>query len=200
MKSVNNAGVAQSGEFENIELSLDRYIFDINVFGTINLNKICLRHWLSTGEKGHIVVNSSTSSILSNPWASSYASSKAAINSYIECMRKEYRNANVKLSIISPGPIDTNIFNNAYTRKIGTKVERDFINDSKNAGVFHFQTATRCAELFAVAIANEVKEAWIAKQPILIFTFIHKYLHFLANSIWNSFLEKKSEEMKNLYL
>lgn len=57
-------GVAQSGEFENVELSLDRLIFDVNVFGTINLSKIVCRHWLETGQKGHIVMNSSTSAIL----------------------------------------------------------------------------------------------------------------------------------------
>lgn len=197
---VNNAGVAQSGEFENIELSLDKFIFDVNVFGTINLSKICCRYWLQTNQKGHIVVNSSTSAILKNPWASSYAASKAALNTYMESMRKEYRNKNIKLSIVCPGPVDTEIFNNSYTRKIGTKVERDFVNDSKSAGVFNFTSSTRCAELFVVAIANEVNECWICKQPILVFTFINTYLHFLTASIWNQFLEKHEKSMRDLYL
>lgn len=77
--------------------------------------------------------------------SSSYVGSKAALNAYMESMRKEYRNKPIKLSIICPGPVDTEIFNNSYTRKIGTKVERDFVNDSKRAGVFNFTSAQRYA-------------------------------------------------------
>lgn len=125
--------------------------------------------------------------------------------------------------MICPGPVDTQIYNNrlgsvnfnafspnssktlfvyihSHTRTIGTRVERDFVNDSKKAGVFNFSSAARCAELFVVAIANEVSEAWLCKQPILAFTFIHSYLHFMAFGIWNRFLEKNEKAMKNLYL
>jgi len=197
---VNNAGVAQSGEFESIELSLDKFVFDVNVFGTINLSKIAIRHWLQNDQKGHIVINSSTSAILNNPWASSYVASKAALNAYIESMRKEYRNKQIKLSIVCPGPVDTDIFQNSFTRKIGTIVDRDFVNDSKTAGVFIFTSAQRCAELFVIAIANETSESWLCKQPILVFTFLHKYMHFSASFIWNQFLDKHEKAMKNLYL
>ena len=102
-------------------------------------------------------------------------------------------------ALFSP-QIDTDIYNNSHTRKIGIKVERDFVNDSQKAGVFHFSSAARCAELFAVAMANETGESWICKQPILAFTFVHSYLHFMAFSIWNRFLEKNEKAMKNLYL
>jgi dehydrogenase/reductase SDR family protein 7 len=38
----------------------------------------------------------------------------------------------------------------------------------------------RCAELCALAIANRLDEAWIALNPVLLFTYAYQYLPNLA--------------------
>ena len=42
-------------------------------------------------------------------------------------------------------------------------------------------TAERCAHLTVVAMANQLDEVWISKNPILLFTYLFKYSPILAN-------------------
>jgi dehydrogenase/reductase SDR family protein 7 len=199
---VNNAGVAQAGPFEQIELELDRKVFETNVFGPLNLTRLVCTHWLKNELPGHLVLNSSTSAILRNPWSSSYVASKAAISSYLECLEKEYIRLKhpIHTTIVYPGPIDTGIFNRSYRWKVGQSYDKDFVHESEESGVFSWVSAERCAELFAIAIANQVRSCWIARQPILAFTFMAHYMPFLTIPVWQFIMRFKQKALKQLYL
>ena len=41
-------------------------------------------------------------------------------------------------------------------------------------------TTDRCAYLIAIAMVNRLDEVWIAKQPILFFTYVTQYAPVLA--------------------
>ena len=41
-------------------------------------------------------------------------------------------------------------------------------------------TGSRCAFLIAVTMANQLEEVWIAKHPILLFTYISQYAPWFA--------------------
>lgn len=199
---INNAGVAQAGPFEQIELELDRKVFETNVFGPLNLSRLVCTHWLRCKMSGHLVLNSSTSAILRNPWSSSYVASKAAISSYFECLEKESIGLEypIHTTIVYPGPIDTGIFNRSYRWKVGQSYDKNFVQESVESGCFSWVSAERCAELFAVAIVNQVRSCWIARQPILGFTFIAHYMPFLAIPVWRFIMRFKHKSLKQLYL
>lgn len=55
---MNNAGRSQRAKFEEIDVKVDKDIFDVNVFGTLNLTRKVLPHFLEN-KKGHFVVTSS---------------------------------------------------------------------------------------------------------------------------------------------
>ena len=42
-------------------------------------------------------------------------------------------------------------------------------------------SAERCADLFAVALANRLSEVWITAQPVLTLMYCYQYLPTLAN-------------------
>ena len=197
---ITNHKVDKQGPFEQIEVELDRRVFDTNVFGPLNLTRLICRHWLHNGQSGHVVLNSSTSAIIRNPWSSTYVASKAAISAYLETMDREYFQKPIKCTIIYPGPVQTNIFSNSYRWRLGQSYSQDFVRESKKSGVFKWISSQRCAELFTVAIANQVSSCWIACQPILGFTFLSYYMPFLTDYVWQKTLQLKQHSLKHLFL
>lgn len=55
---LNNAGRYQAALFVESNMAIDKKTFDINVFGTVNLTRVVLQHWLRDNLRGHIAVTS----------------------------------------------------------------------------------------------------------------------------------------------
>lgn len=81
---VNNAGRSQRALFKDIELDVDKELFELDVFSTINLTRIYVRHF---GGKGHVAVTSSTLGFISAPNSASYTAAKHAIH-VRHCLKK----------------------------------------------------------------------------------------------------------------
>ena len=76
---VNNAGRSQRANWEDIDLAVDKEMFDLNVFSVLSLSRIALRYFMKQN-KGHIVVTSSLVGVKAVPFSASYAGSKHAIH------------------------------------------------------------------------------------------------------------------------
>jgi hypothetical protein len=76
---VNNAGRSQRADWEDIELGVDREMFDLNVFGVVALSRIVVRYFQKKKE-GHIVVTSSLAGVRAVPFSGSYTGAKHAIH------------------------------------------------------------------------------------------------------------------------
>jgi len=76
---VNNAGRSQRAEWEDIEIGVDRDMFELNVFGVIALSRIVVRYFQKKKE-GHIVVTSSLAGVWAVPFSGSYTGAKHAIH------------------------------------------------------------------------------------------------------------------------
>lgn len=76
---VNNAGRSQRANWEDIELGVDREMFDLNVFGVIALSRIVVRYFQKKKE-GHIVVTSSLAGVRAIPFSGSYTGAKHAVH------------------------------------------------------------------------------------------------------------------------
>lgn len=75
----NNAGRSQRAKFDDIELSVDKDMFELNVFSVLNLTRIALEHFNKRGQ-GHIVVTSSVAGFLKAPNSSTYSATKYALH------------------------------------------------------------------------------------------------------------------------
>src|ERR1700761_4139670 len=111
---VNNAGVALMGEFNEIDQSQMDWLMNINFWGTVHATRAFLPH-LATRPEAHIVNLSSIFGIIGPPGQTAYVASKFAVRGFSESLRHELQAAGspVRLSVVHPGGIATNIVRNA---------------------------------------------------------------------------------------
>ena len=95
-------------------LKFDRKIFDINYFGTIALTKALIPHFKEKG-RGQFVVITSVVGKIGTPLRSSYAASKHALHGFFDSLRAELYQDHIKISLICPGFVNTNVSINALT-------------------------------------------------------------------------------------
>ena len=112
---VNNAGLSIGESIKELKLSSYDKTFDLNVRALVNITITCLPLILKS--KGNILNISSISSQISHPGMSMYSGSKAAIDSFTRIWAKELAKDNVRVNAISPGAIETDIWNKANIPK-----------------------------------------------------------------------------------
>jgi short-subunit dehydrogenase len=111
---VNNAGVALLGAFHEIDQAQMDWLFDINFWGVVHGCRAFLPH-LATRPEAHIVNVSSIFGIVAPPGQTAYAAAKFAVRGFSESLRHELQAANspVRLSVVHPGGVTTNIVRNS---------------------------------------------------------------------------------------
>ncbi|HYQ31926.1 MAG TPA: SDR family oxidoreductase, partial [Lapillicoccus sp.] len=110
---VNNAGVALSGDVEDLDYDDMDWIIGINFWGVVHGTKAFLPHLIASGE-GHVVNLSSLFGLISVPGQSMYNASKYAVRGFTEALREEMLVAGhpVGVTAVHPGGIKTAIARN----------------------------------------------------------------------------------------
>src|SRR5579872_4749032 len=122
---INNAGVALLGQFHEIDQAQMEWLFNINFWGVVNATRAFLPQ-LSSQPAAHIVNISSIFGIVAPPGNTAYASAKFAVRGFSESLRHELQAAQspVRLSVVHPGGIKTNIVRNSRMGSAITDNER----------------------------------------------------------------------------
>lgn len=105
---LNIGGISQRARIEETPLWLDRKIFEINYFGTIAFTKAVLPYMIRQ-RSGHIVATSSISGRFGFPLRSAYSASKQALHGFFETLYLENKKNNLRVSVLIPGRVRTNI-------------------------------------------------------------------------------------------
>jgi NAD(P)-dependent dehydrogenase (short-subunit alcohol dehydrogenase family)/pimeloyl-ACP methyl ester carboxylesterase len=108
---VNNAGIGQAGQFLDTPAEQFDRVIDVNLGGVVNGSRAFGRRLVERGTGGHIVNVSSMAAYAPLQSLSAYCTSKAASFMFSDCLRAELDAADVGLTTICPGVIDTNIIN-----------------------------------------------------------------------------------------
>src|SRR4029077_14318094 len=113
---INNAGVALLGSFNEVDQAQMEWLFNINFWGVVHGTRAFLPH-LGTQRAAHIVNLSSIFGIIAPPGQTAYCAAKFAVRGFSESLRHELATANspVKLSVVHPGGVLTNIVRNSRT-------------------------------------------------------------------------------------
>jgi len=111
---VNNAGVALMGTFNEVDQAQMEWLFNINFWGVVHGTRAFLPH-LSQQPAAHIVNLSSIFGIIAPPGQTAYCAAKFAVRGFSESLRHELAMANspVRLSVVHPGGVATNIARNS---------------------------------------------------------------------------------------
>ena len=150
---VNNGGVSQRSLVKDTAFEVDQALININYLGTVRLTKAVLPSMLER-RAGHLVVISSLVGHVGTPLRSAYAASKHALHGFFNSLRAEVWRENVKVTIVCPGYIRTDVSINAFAGD-GSKFNR-MDKDQE-----HGMKPDECAARILDAVAREKEEILI---------------------------------------
>jgi hypothetical protein len=101
---VNNVGVGVYGPFRESDLDAERTQLQLNVVLPVELTRLFLAEF----EDGGKVLNvGSVAGFQPGPRMAGYYASKAYVNSFTEAIAEELRGTPVAVTLVCPGPVDT---------------------------------------------------------------------------------------------
>ena len=102
----NNGAYGQPGAVEDLRPDVLRQQFEVNLFGWHDLTCRIIPAMRAQGH-GRIIQCSSVLGLVGLRFRGAYVASKFALEGLSDCMRLELRDANISVSLIEPGPIET---------------------------------------------------------------------------------------------
>jgi NAD(P)-dependent dehydrogenase (short-subunit alcohol dehydrogenase family) len=103
---VHFAGMGLRGFFEDLSMQEIRRLYDVNVFGIMELTQAVLPH-MRARRSGRIVITASAAGRMGEMSIAGYSSGKFAVVGLGECLRQECALFNVQVSVLEPGLIYT---------------------------------------------------------------------------------------------
>jgi len=105
-----NAGVVAFAPLGSISEEHFDKIFNINVKGVLFTVQKALPLFR---DGGSIILNASVAASIGAEAVSVYSASKAAVRSFARCWTTDLKHHKIRVNVLSPGPIETPIFNRA---------------------------------------------------------------------------------------
>jgi short-subunit dehydrogenase len=111
---IHNGGISHRGLAKDTLPEVQRRVMEIDYFSYMELTRLLLPHFFER-KNGHFVAVSSVMGKIGTPMRSAYAAAKHALHGYFDCLRAELWQNNIKVTVITPGYIRTNVSLNAVT-------------------------------------------------------------------------------------
>ncbi len=169
---INNGGISQRSLIIDTVIEMDKKLMDIDYLGTVALSKALLQHFIAQ-KSGHFVTVTSLMGKFSSPYRSAYCGAKHALHGFFDALRLEHDKDNIKVTMICPGFVNTNVARNALTGNGSTQNEQDSATENGlDVDVF--------AKRMLKAIKKEKFEAYIGKgetKGVFLKRFFPKLLH-----------------------
>jgi short-subunit dehydrogenase len=160
----NNGGISQRSLAKDTSIEVDKRIMDINYLGTVALTKAILPHFLKKNS-GYFVVTTSIVGKIGTPLRSSYSASKHALHGFFDSLRAEVYKNNIKVTLVCPGFVQTNVSLNALT---GDGTPQNKMDGATKKGL----TSEAFAKLLLKAVKKEKQEVYIGgfKEKLGVYT------------------------------
>ena len=169
-----NAGISQRSKTLDTSFTVDEKIMAVNFFAPVKITKRLLPKMIENGG-GTIAVTSSISGKFGFPLRSAYASSKFAVYGFFETVHAEYYNDNIRVVMVCPGRIKTNISYNALEAD-GTKHAK--MDSGQQGGM----SAQKAAITIVRAINNRKPEVLVGGKE-LVMVYIKRFFPALARKL-----------------
>lgn len=105
---VNNAGVMMLGPIEGAPTEEWRRMVDVNIMGLLYCTHAALPLMRAQGS-GHVVNISSVGGRVVGRYSAVYSLTKFGVGAFSEALRQECMDANVRVTVIEPGRVDTEV-------------------------------------------------------------------------------------------
>ena len=111
---INNAGISQRSLAVDTDFSVYERIVGVDLLAPIALTQANLPRMVAAGG-GHIVAISSVSGFAGTPMRSAYCAAKHGLIGYHDSVRCETSRLGMKVLVVAPGSIKTNVSRNSLT-------------------------------------------------------------------------------------
>ena len=112
----NTAGVSIFGPLQNATIEDWQWQFNVNLWGVVNGIQTFLPRMLARGDDCHIVNTASMSAFLALASTGIYCATKMAVRGLTECLEMDLKDTRVRVSLLCPGAVDSNIHESVLTR------------------------------------------------------------------------------------
>lgn len=170
---INNGGISQRSLVIDTHIDVYKKLMDIDYLGTVALTKALLPHFVER-KTGQFVTVSSVMGKFSSPLRSGYCGAKHALHGFFDTLRLEHVKDNIKVTMICPGFVNTDVARNALT---GDGSQQKHQDESTQNGLDVDVFAKRMLK----AIAKEKFEVYIGKTEVLgvyLKRFLPRFLHW----------------------
>lgn len=185
-----NAGVALGGPIENMPINIFRETYEVNFFGVIKVIQCLIPELIR--DKGKIMVHGSMAGKVAVPFLSPYASSKFALEGFVDSLRREMLPFGVKTILLETAAVATPIWNKYQKQDISFVQEkymksliefRDKFIQGGNKGMAIAKAANMIADIFQ---KKQPKARYIVASNRL----TSKMLTMIPNSLLDKILLK----------
>ncbi len=126
---INNAGRGQLGPLASVPMQAVRDVFDVNVFGTLQVTQAALPSMMRR-KSGRIIIVSSIAGVFSGPLSGPYAMTKHALEAMAKSLAAEMKDYGIEVCKLNPGPYAT-----GFNDRMVEGVERMIPHGTPEAGL-----------------------------------------------------------------
>lgn len=162
---VNNAGYVLNGALEDLAIDEIKAQYETNMFGLIRATQAVLPS-MRKQKSGTIVNVSSVAGRFGFAGGSAYVSTKFAVEGLSESMAYELEPFGIKVILIEPGVIRTNVFNSAIVAKKSQDPNSPYSQIMQKVAT-NFEESMKNASSSPELVANVVLEAVTNENPLL---------------------------------
>ncbi|MBK8846671.1 MAG: SDR family NAD(P)-dependent oxidoreductase [Bacteroidetes bacterium] len=156
---VNNAGIGQKSFVLDTKWEIEKQVLDTNFTGLIRLSN-AVAHQMKKSGGGNIAVITSIMGKFGMPMYAAYSASKHALYGYFDAWRGELKQHNIRISIICPGFINTNVSYNSLL------ADGSFMNKNSPAQE-KGMPASKAAEKILKAIVKNERHVFVGGLELL---------------------------------
>ncbi|PCJ28094.1 MAG: short chain dehydrogenase [Flavobacteriales bacterium] len=180
---INNGGVSQNSYALKTNSEVERKIMNINYFGNVALSK-AVAPIMQQQKTGKIVVISSIIGRFGLPHLSTYSATKHALYGFYDSFRLELKDDNIKVLIVSPGFINTNVAINSI------KGDGSLMNKNSEAMEKGMQSDV-FAQKFVRVLKSDKNHKFIGKKEIYAVPFKTLFPNTFYNLMFKMSKKKK---------
>lgn len=170
----NNAGISQRGTTVDTQLSVIRKVMDIDFYAPVILTKNILPRMIAQGG-GQLAVTTSIAGRFGFPMRCAYCSAKHALYGFFETVQAENVQNNIRVTIVCPGRVRTNISLHA--------LETDGSQHGKmDAGQAGGVTPQQAANKIVRAISRRKREVLVGRYELLM-AYIKRFFPSLCATL-----------------
>jgi len=176
-----NAGISQRTNVEDTSMDMVRKIMEINYFAPVAIAKVILP-WMVARGGGRIAVTTSIAGRFGFPLRCAYSSSKFALYGFFESLQAEYHDAGIRVTMVCPGRVRTNI--SRYALDKGGR-PHGVMDPGQDSGM----SAEDAARVIVRAVAKGRREVLVGRKELLM-VYIKRFFPGLC-----TFLSRKINPM-----